>query len=158
MKLHLDLYRFALFTYFPERNTFLVCKLLHTPCGLEATGYEVHGNKKTDLKSLDELSATMGIAVANAPVNGEHHHIEAVGNLADVLQFAKILLFMGYRVYFFIALGFAASLCEELLAIDGLTWHCFRQKSRIPVIQVPGMEDSFTLSLNNPRHTAVCTA
>ena len=73
-----------------------------------------------------ELSATKGIAVAYAPVNGEHHHIEAVSNLADVLQFAQILLLVGYRGNVLIALGFAASLCEELLAIDGLTWHGFR--------------------------------
>ena len=45
----------------------------------------MHGNKETDLESLDELSATKSIAIADAPVNGEHHHIEAVSNLADVL-------------------------------------------------------------------------
>ncbi len=58
----------------------------------------MHGNKEADLESLDELSATKGIAVANAPVNGEHHHIEAVGYLTNVLQLAQVLLFMSYRV------------------------------------------------------------
>ncbi len=76
----------------------------------------MHGNKETDLESLDELSATKSIAIADAPVNGEHHHIEAVSNLADVLQFAQILLLVGYRVNVLI----------ELLAIDRLTWHGFR--------------------------------
>ena len=75
----------------------------------------MHGNKKTDLESLDELTASKGIAIPNAPVYREHHHIEAVGNLADVLQFAQVLLFMGYRINLFI----------KLLAIDGLTRHGF---------------------------------
>jgi hypothetical protein len=58
----------------------------------------VHGNEQAYFEPLDELSATKGIAVADASVYGEHHHIEAVGNLADVLQFPKILFLMGYRV------------------------------------------------------------
>ena len=84
----------------------------------------MHGYKEADLESLDELTATKGIAVANAPVNGEHHHIEAISNLANVLQLAKILLLMGYRVYFFI----------ELLTIDGLTRHGFGEETSIPVV------------------------
>ena len=71
----------------------------------------MHGNKESDLESLDELSGTKGIAIPNAPVNGEHYHIEAVGNLADVLQLAQILLLMGYGVNVFV----------KLLTIDGLT-------------------------------------
>ena len=58
MKLHLDLNRFALSGYFPERNAFFIREFLHSPSRLEAAGYEMHGNKETDLESLDELSAT----------------------------------------------------------------------------------------------------
>lgn len=46
----------------------------------------MHRNEQSDLEPLDELSATKGIAITDTPIYGEHHHIETVGNLADVLQ------------------------------------------------------------------------
>ena len=144
----------------------------------------MHGNKETDLKAFDELAASEGIAVADEPVYGEHHHIEAVVNLANVLQLAQVLLLMGYRVNVFV----------KLLAIDGFTRLGFWEETSIPVVQVTSMEDSFdlwlslhsrallayplpftlgrvqaslallslnrslVLGLNNPRYTAVCAA
>ena len=43
------------------------------------------GNKETYLETLNKLSATKGISVVDTPVYGEHHHIEAVCYLANVL-------------------------------------------------------------------------
>ena len=40
------LYCFALFTDFPEMNTFFICELLHAPRGFKACG-KVHRNKKS---------------------------------------------------------------------------------------------------------------
>ena len=48
----------------------------------------MHGNKETDLETLDELSATKGIAIANTTVYREHYQVEAVCYLADILQLA----------------------------------------------------------------------
>ena len=59
----------------------------------------MHGNKHADLEALDKLSAAKGIAITYAPVNGENCHIEAIGNLTDVLQFAQILLFVGLSFF-----------------------------------------------------------
>ena len=59
---------------------------------------EVHRNEQPDFESFDELPTTKGVAVADTSIYGEHHHIETVGNLADVLQLAKKLLLVGYRI------------------------------------------------------------
>ena len=90
----------------------------------------MHGDEHANLEALDELSATEGIAVANASVYREHHQIKAVSYFADVLQLAQVLLFVGYRVY----------LLFKLLAIDCLSWYDIGQEPRIPVIQVTCME------------------
>ena len=74
----------------------------------------MHGYKEADLESLDELTASKGIAIAYSSVYGEHHHIEAVGNLADVLQFAQVLLLMGYRVNVLIELTLSTSVALTL--------------------------------------------
>ena len=59
---------------------------------------EVHRDEQSDFEPLDELSATKGIAISDTPIYGEYHHIETVGNLADVLQLAKELLLVSYRI------------------------------------------------------------
>ena len=89
-KLHLNLNCFALSGDFPERNTFYVCKFLHTPRGFKAC-CEMHGNEEANFETLYELPTAKGIAIADAPVNGEHHHVEAICYLPDVLQFAQVL-------------------------------------------------------------------
>ncbi len=94
---HSDSNSFSFSIDFPEGNVLFIRKFLHTPRGLKACS-EVHRNEQPDLEPFDELSATKGIAVADTSVYGEHHHIETVGNLTDVLQLAKELLLMGYRV------------------------------------------------------------
>ena len=38
------------------------------------------------------------VAVADAPIHRKHHKVERVGNLADVLQFAKITLLFCQRI------------------------------------------------------------
>ena len=58
----------------------------------------MHGNEQPDLEPFDELSATKGIAITDTPIYGEHHHIETVGNLADVFQLAKELLLVSNRI------------------------------------------------------------
>ena len=93
----------------------------------------MHGYKEADLESLDELTASKGIAIAYASVYGEHHHIEAVSNLADVLQLAQILLLMSYRVNVFV----------KLLTIDSLTWLGIGEKSCIPVFKSPAWKIRF---------------
>ena len=108
----------------------------------------MHRHKETNLEALYELSASKGIAVADAPINWEHHHIKTIGNLADIFQFAQVLLFMGYWVNLFV----------KLLTIDGLARHGFWQEPRIPVIQITGMEDALAFCLDYPRNTAVCAA
>ena len=146
--LYPEIYRFSLFLDFPEGDSFFICELLHAPCGLEAAGHEVHGDKETNFEALDKLSASKGIAITNATVYGEHHHIEAIRYLADIFQLAQVLLFMGYWINLFV----------KLLTIDGLARHGFWQEPRIPVVQVAGMEDTLTLCLYYPRNTAVCAA
>ena len=108
----------------------------------------MHGNEETDFETLYELSASKGIAVADASVYGKHHHVEAVGNLADVLQFAQVLLLVGYRVEYLF----------HFKTIHLLTRNSIGQKLGIPVVQVSGMEDALTLSLYYQRHTAICAA
>ena len=88
---------FSFLADFPEGNVLFIRKFLHTPRGLKACS-EVHRNEQSDLEPFDELTATKGIAVAYTSIYGEHHHIETVGNLADVLQLAKELLLVSYRV------------------------------------------------------------
>ena len=88
---------FSFLADFPKGNVIFIRKFLHTPRGLKACS-EVHGNEQSDFEPFDELTATKGIAVAYTSVYGKHHHIETVGNLADVLQLAKELLFVSYRI------------------------------------------------------------
>ena len=58
----------------------------------------MHRDEQSDFEPLDELPATKGIAVADTSIYGKHHHIETIGDLADVLQFAKELLLVSYRI------------------------------------------------------------
>ena len=108
---------------------------------------KVHGNEHADLETLDELSATEGIAVANAPVHREHYKVKAISHLTYIFQLTQVLLFVGYRVNLFF----------KLLAKDCLSRHNIRQEPRIPVIQVTCMEYTFALSLDNPRYATICT-
>ena len=133
----------------------------------------MHRNEQSDLEPLDELPGTKGIAVADTSIYGKHHHIETVGNLADVLQLAKELLFVSYRI----------ERLFHLKAVSFLVWIIVCQELGIPVVQVARMEEAFdlwsslltlgrvqaslallslnrslVLSLNNPRHAAVCAA
>ena len=120
-------------------------KFFHTPRGLEATGYKVHWNEHANLEPIDELSATECITVTYAPVYGEHHKVETVSDLADVLQLTKEPFLVGYGI----------NILFKFLTVDGLTWYGVWQEPRIPVTQVTGMEDTFPLSLDNPRHSTV---
>ena len=58
----------------------------------------MHGDEQSDFEPLDELSATEGIAITDTSIYGEHHHIETVGNLTDVLQLPKELLLVSYGI------------------------------------------------------------
>ena len=75
-------------------------------------------------------------------------HIETIGDLADVLQFAKELLLVSYRI----------ERLFHLKAVSLLIRIVVRQELGIPVVQVARMKDTFTFGLNNPRHAAVCAA
>ena len=95
---HSDSNSFSFSTNFPERNVLFISKFFHAPRGFKACS-EVHRNEQPNLEPFDELTATKGIAVADTSIYGEHHHIETVGNLKDVLQLAKKLLLVSF--YFF---------------------------------------------------------
>ena len=145
--MHSDFNSFPFPVDFPESNVLFIRKFLHTPRGFKACS-EVHRDEQSDFEPLDELSATKGIAVADTPIYWEHHYIETIGDLADVLQFAKELLLVSYRI----------ERLFHLKAVSLLIRIVVRQELGIPVVQVARMKDTFTFGLNNPRHAAVCAA
>ena len=136
---HLYFYTLALMSYFPKANILGICKLLHTPCAFKTTGHKVHGNKKANLKSLDELSGTASVTITNSSVNWEHDQIEGISYLLDVLEFSQVLLFIFLRINL-----------AKLHAPDCSTLIVISQESGIPVIEVTSMEDTFTSYLYNP--------
>ena len=77
-----------------------------------AAGDKVHGHKEAHLEALNKLPASKCVAVADTSIYWEHHCVEAVCYLPDVLQFTQILLLMGYRIYIFF----------EFFAVYRFTW------------------------------------
>ena len=100
----------------------------------------MHGDKQAYLETVNELSATKSVPVSYAAIDWEHHQVEAICQLADVLQLSKILLLMGNRVYVLV----------KLFTVDCLSWHCFGEESCIPVVQVACMENALAFCLYNP--------
>ena len=49
----------------------------------------MHGHEQTGTEHVEKLTGSTGVAVADAPVYGEHHHVETIGELADVFQLAQ---------------------------------------------------------------------
>lgn len=105
----------------------------------------MHGHEQADTEHVEELTGSAGVAVADAPVYGEHHHVETVGELADVFQLAQETLFFLGRV----------DVDAEVRAVDQSPVIVVGQEAGVPVVQVAGMEDTLAVGLYHPRHTAV---
>ena len=105
----------------------------------------MHGHEQTDTEHVEKLTGPAGVAVADAPVYGEHHHVETVGELADVFQLAQETLFFLDRV----------DVDAEVGAVDQSPVIVVGQEAGVPVVQVAGMEDALAVSFYHPRHTAV---
>lgn len=58
----------------------------------------MHGHEQADTEHVEELTGSAGVAVADVPVYGKHHHVKTVGELADVFQLAQETLFFLGRV------------------------------------------------------------
>lgn len=58
----------------------------------------MHGHEQAGTEHVEKLTGSAGVAVADAPVYGEHHHIETVSEFADVFQLAQETLFFLGRV------------------------------------------------------------
>lgn len=56
------------------------------------------GTNKAGTEHVEKLTGSAGVTVADASVYGEHHHVETVGELADVFQLAQETLFFLGRV------------------------------------------------------------
>ena len=105
----------------------------------------MHGHEQTDTEHVEELTGSAGVAVADAPVYGKHHHVKTVGELADAFQLAQETLFFLGRV----------NVDAEVGAVDQSPVTIVGQETGIPVVQVAGMEDALAVGLYHPRHTAV---
>lgn len=105
----------------------------------------MHGHEQADTEYVEELTGSAGVAVADAPVYGKHHHVKTVGELADVFQLAQETLFFLGRV----------NVDAEVGAVDQSPVIIVGQETGIPVVQVAGMEDALAVGLYHPRHTAV---
>ena len=129
----------------PERDGLGVGELFHPPGRFKAAGHEMHGHEQANLKHVKKLTGPAGVAVADAPVYGEHHHVEAVSELADVFQLAQItfLFLQGVDVH------------AEIGTVDRTSVVVVGQEAGVPVVQVAGMEDALAAGLNHPRHAAV---
>lgn len=132
----------------PEGHGLLISELLHTPGRTEADGHEVHGDEKADLEPVEELAGSTRVAVADAPVHGEHRHVETAGQLADVLQLAQKALLLLDRIDVDAEVG---TVHQSALIVVG-------KETGIPVVQVAGMEQAHTTGLHHPRHAAVVAA
>ncbi|EDY96630.1 hypothetical protein BACPLE_01073 [Phocaeicola plebeius DSM 17135] len=105
----------------------------------------MHGHEQTGTEHVEELTGSAGVAVADAPVYGKHHHVKTVGELADVFQLAQETLFFFGRV----------NVDAEVGAVDQSPMIIVGQETGVPVVQVAGMEDTLAVGLYHPRHTAV---
>ena len=105
----------------------------------------MHGHEQAGTEHVEELTGSAGVAVADAPVYGEHHHVKTVGELADIFQLAQETLFFLSRV----------NVDAEVGAVDQSPVIIVGQEAGVPVIQVAGMEDALAVGLYHPRHTAV---
>ena len=105
----------------------------------------MHGHEQAGTEHVEKLTGSTGVAVADAPVYGEHHHVETIGELADVFQLAQETLFFLGRV----------NVDAEVRAVDQSPVIVVGQEAGVPVVQVAGMEDALTVGLYHPRHTAV---
>ena len=105
----------------------------------------MHGYKQAGTEHVEKLTGSAGVAVADAPVYGEHHHVETVGELADVFQLAQETLFFLGRV----------DVDAEVRAVDQSPVIVVGQEAGVPVVQVAGMEDALAVGLYHPRHAAV---
>lgn len=132
----------------PEADAKRIRKFLHAPGGFKATGHKVHGNEKPCPEVFDELAGASRIAVADAPVHRKHYKVKVVSDFPDVFQFAQIAFFFLGRV----------NVHAEFLAMNQAALIIIGQEAGIPIVEVAGMEDTFTPCLYYPRHTAIGTA
>ena len=131
----------------PKRDVFFLTIGFHTPSTIEATQYKVHGHKQAYLKAGNELAGTQSITDANAGIDGKENDVEAIGEYANVLEFAQVAFFFGQGIDLRAEFGLDASGRRGI-----------GQKAGIPVAEVAGMKQAFALNLDNPAHAAVVAA
>lgn len=75
-----------------KTNNYLgICKLLHSPCTLEATRHKVHGNKQAHMELVAKLPCASCISIANATIYREHHYVKAIfTHFADTFVDTKV--------------------------------------------------------------------
>lgn len=105
----------------------------------------MHRHEHADSETLDELSASQCVAVADTPIYGKHDEVESTGNLMYVLQFAEESLLFCHGIDVFL----------KFFAVDFAFLSTVSQESCISVAEITGMENGFSFRSDYPRHTAI---
>ena len=120
----------------PKGDILFFTERLHAPSTLKPTHDKVHWNKHSNLETVDKLTPSERIAIADASVHREHHKVKGVGNLSDVFQFTKEPLFLCHRI----------DVLTELFT-EYLSFRCaVSKKACVPIAQVACVKDSFNAS------------
>ena len=125
--------------YGPKDYSFLIGKFFHAPSTLKSAGDKVHGDEDANIETVNELSGTTCISIANACINGKHYNIKSVCNLSNIFSLTEETL-----------LSRAWINQSEFLRDNGSTRIIVIKETGIPVIKVARMEDFPVRNLYNP--------